>query len=469
MYDGIKLFLEWVGYFFIAYLIGYSTFLFLSVVVGSLELYKQPPAGECSKASCPRITTCPSVSSCPPTTRRSPWQTPCARCLTLDYRSYEIIVVDDGSKRRAPRRCLAETFDMHLVHRPIRRQINCQREEYVYETRAQKVPVTLIRKKNGGKADALNMGINAANFPYFICMDADSVLQYDSLRRIAQPVLEDGKVVAVGGIVRISNDVELENGRVKRYRLPRSILAFMQVLEYDRSFLASRILFDRFNGSLIISGAFGLFKKDTVIAVGGYDNKTMGEDMELVVKLHEYCTINGIDYAIRYATDAICWTQVPERLRDLCKQRKRWHLGLFQSMYKHRVMFSNHRFGAVSFVSYLYFLIYELLSPFIEVFGVFTMVLAWWCDLINVPFMLLFFLIYAVFGGVLTLTAFFSRIYTADLTLSFGDGLKAVCLCLFELVFLRFILAWVRCTAFVGYRKKKLSWGRIERRKIDLK
>ena len=180
-------------------------------------------------------------------------------------------------------------------------------------------------------------------------------------------------------------------------------------------------------------------------------------------------TVNNIDYAIRYASDAICWTQAPERLRDLCKQRKRWHLGLFQSMYKHRVMFSNHRFGAVSFVSYLYFLIYELLSPFIEIFGVFTMVLAWWFDLINVPFMLLFFLIYAVFGGVLTLTAFFSRIYTADLTLSFGDGLKAVCLCLFELVFLRFILAWVRCTAFIGYKKKKLSWGRIERRKIDLK
>lgn len=116
----------------------------------------------------------------------------------------------------------------------------------------------------------------------------------------------------------------------------------------------------------------------------------MGEDMELVVKLHEYCTVNNIDYAIRYASDAICWTQAPERLRDLCKQRKRWHLGLFQSMYKHRVMFSNHRFGAVSFVSYLYFLIYELLSPFIEIFGVFTMVLAWWFDLINVPFMLLF-------------------------------------------------------------------------------
>ena len=467
MYDGIKLFLTIVGYFFIAYLIGYSTFLFLSVIVGSLDLYKRNRQ-EKFKSILPTDYYLPISIIVPAHNEEITVVDTVRSLLALDYRSYEIIVVDDGSSD-ATSEVLAEAFDMHVVHRPIRRRIECRREECVYETSAQKVPLTLIRKENGGKADALNMGINASTFPYFICMDADSVLQYDSLRRIAQPVLEDGKVVAVGGIVRISNDVELENGRVKRYRLPRSILAFMQVLEYDRSFLASRILFDRFNGSLIISGAFGLFKKDTVIAVGGYDNKTMGEDMELVVKLHEYCTINGIDYAIRYATDAICWTQVPERLRDLCKQRKRWHLGLFQSMYKHRVMFSNHRFGAVSFVSYFYFLIYELLSPFIEVFGVFTMVLAWWCDLINVPFMLLFFLIYAVFGGVLTLTAFFSRIYTADLSVSFRDGVKAVCLCLFELGLLRFILAWVRCTAFIGYKKKKLNWGRIERRKIDLK
>lgn len=262
MYDGIKLFLEWVGYFFIAYLIGYSTFLFLSVVVGSLELYKHRRQ-EMFKSILPSDYYLPISIIVPAYNEEVTVADTVRSLLTLEYRAYEIIVVDDGSKDRTSE-VLAETFDMHLVHRPIRRQINCQREEYVYETRAQKVPVTLIRKKNGGKADALNMGINAANFPYFICMDADSVLQYDSLRRIAQPILENGNVVAVGGIVRISNDVELENGRVKRYRLPRSILAFMQVLEYDRSFLASRILFDRFNGSLIISGAFGLFKKDTV-------------------------------------------------------------------------------------------------------------------------------------------------------------------------------------------------------------
>lgn len=467
MFDSVKLLLTGVGYFFIAYLIGYSTFLFLSVIVGSLDLYKHHRQ-ERFKSILPSDYYVPISIIVPAYNEEITVVDTVRSLLTLEYRAYEIIVVDDGSKDRTSE-VLAKAFDMHLVHRPIRRQVDCQREEYVYETRAQKVPLTLIRKKNGGKADSLNMGINAANFPYFICMDADSVLQYDSLRRIVQPVLADGNVVAVGGIVRISNDVELENGRVKRYRLPRNILAFMQVLEYDRSFLASRILFDRFNGSLIISGAFGLFKKSTVIAVGGYDRKTLGEDMELVVKLHEYCTSNSIPYSIRYASDAICWTQAPERLRDLCKQRRRWHLGLFQSMYKHRTMFSNHRFGAVSFVSYLYFLIYELLSPFIEIFGVCTMALAWWFDLINVPFMVLFFLIYAVFGAILTLTAFFSRIYTADLTVSFGDGVRAACLCLFELVFLRFILTWVRCTAFIGYHKRWLSWGRIERRKINLK
>lgn len=467
MFDSVKLLLTGVGYFFIAYLIGYSTFLFLSVIVGSLDLYKHHRQ-EQFKSILPSDYYVPISIIVPAYNEEITVVDTVRSLLTLEYRAYEIIVVDDGSKDRTTE-VLAKAFDMHLVHRPIRRQVDCQREEFIYETRAQKVPLTLIRKKNGGKADTLNMGINAANFPYFICMDADSVLQYDSLRRIVQPVLADGNVVAVGGIVRISNDVELENGRVQRYRLPRNILAFMQVLEYDRSFLASRILFDRFNGSLIISGAFGLFKKSTVIAVGGYDRKTLGEDMELVVRLHEYCTSNSIPYSIRYASDAICWTQAPERLRDLCKQRRRWHLGLFQSMYKHRTMFSNHRFGAVSFVSYLYFLIYELLSPFIEIFGVCTMALAWWFDLINVPFMVLFFLIYAVFGAILTLTAFFSRIYTADLTVSFGDGVRAACLCLFELVFLRFILAWVRCTAFIGYRKRWLSWGRIERRKINLK
>lgn len=463
----IKSFLDGVNVFFVLYMIGYSTFLFLAVVVGSSTLYARRRQ-ETLKNTITQDYYIPVSIIVPAYNEEVTVVETVKSLLQLQYRSYEIIVVDDGSKDTTSQK-LIEAFGMHPIRRPIRRQINCQPEEFIYETSAQKVPLTVIRKKNGGKADALNMGINACRFPYFICMDADSVLQYDSLQKIVRPVLESDNVVAVGGAVRASNSVELEGGKVKKYRLPRNLLACMQVLEYDRSFLASRILFDKFNGSFIISGAFGLFKKETVIAAGGYDRSTMGEDMELVVKLHEYCVSNEIPYLIRYATDAICWTQAPERLRDLCKQRKRWHIGLFQSMWKHRGIFLNLKYGLLSGISYMYFLIYELLSPFIELFGICTMLLALFVDLLNLPFMVLFFAVYALFGSILSLTAFFARIQTIDLTLTGWDILKAVLLCLIEISFLRFVLAFVRMTALIGYRKKKLQWGRIERKKIDLK
>ena len=277
------------------------------------------------------------------------------------------------------------------------------------------------------------MGINACRYPYFICMDADSVLQADSLIKITEPLLADENIVAVGGVVRPCNDVELENGWVKKYQLPKNPIACMQVIEYDRSFLSTRILFDSFNGSLIISGAFGLFKKEAVIAVGGYDSKTMGEDMELVVDLHKYCTVNKKPYAIKYATDAVCWTQAPERLRDLMKQRKRWHLGLFQTLMKHRSMAFDFKSGPVSFISYAYFFIYEFLSPFIEAFGIIVTAVALISGLINWNFALMFALLYMLFGAMLSMTSFFARTQTAELTLSFKDVCKAILMCLFEI------------------------------------
>lgn len=465
--DAVKVFLNGVGVFFVLYLIGYSTFLFLSVVVGASTLYRTRQQVRLKNVLEQNYYV--PVSIIVPAYNEETTVVETVRSLlALDYTIYEIIVVDDGSKDDTSQ-VLIDAFQMRRIRRPIRRQVVCQPEEFIYSAFGQKVPITLVRKRNGGKADALNMGINLSQYPYFICMDADSVLQYDSLREIVRPVLEDDNVVAVGGSVRPCNGVELENGRVKKYQLPDNLLACMQVLEYDRSFLAARILFDKFNGSLIISGAFGLFQKEMVIACGGYDRTTMGEDMELVVKLHEYCVSNALPYRIRYAAGAICWTQVPERLKDLRTQRRRWHLGLFQSMGRHRRIFGNLQYGAVGLISYLYFLLYELFSPYIELFGMLTVLLAFWVDLINVPFMILFYIIYAVFGSVLSLTAFFSRIQTIDLKLSFSDGVKAVLLCLFEVTFLRFVLAFERTTALIGYRKKRMSWGRIERKKIQLK
>ncbi len=465
--DAFKTFFNWVGVFFVAYMIGYASFLFLSVLVGSSTLY-QVKRRNFLKNELHQNYYVPVSIVVPAYNEEVTIVSTVRSLLSLDYKLYEIIVVDDGSRDNTAQ-TLLDAFRMRQVTRPIHRMIACQPELAVYESLDEKVPITLICKKNGGKADALNMGINASKYPYFVCMDADSVLQYDSLEKIVRPVVEDGSVVAVGGAVRPCNGAKLENGRVLSYRMPDKVLPCMQVLEYDRSFLAARILFDKFNGSIIISGAFGLFKKSTVVDAGGYDSTTMGEDMELVVKLHVFCREHNIPYRIRYATDAICWTQAPEKLGDLRKQRRRWHIGLFESMFRHRKILANPRFGLVGFLSYVYFLIYELFSPYIEIFGVVTMVMAFFLDLINIPFMVLFFAVYVVYSAILSLTAFFARIHTIDLKLRVSDVFKAIGLCALEVSCLRFILAWVRATSLIGYRKKRRSWGRIERKKIEFK
>lgn len=463
MMDAIKLFLYLVDVFFVIYLIGYSSFLFLSILWGSNRLYTNR-RNESLKNSLHQDFYIPISIIVPAHNEEVTVVDTVCTLLKQDYKLYEIIIVDDGSEDETAKR-LIEHFHMYQVERPIRRQIDCKRELAVYEAKSGGIQLTLVMKENGGKADTLNMGINVARFPYFICMDADSMLQRDSLREIAKPVLEDNRTVACGGQLRISNGIRLVDGMVQDYSLPKKLIVALQVLEYDRSFLASRIFMDSFNGNLIISGAFGLFQKKTVVLVGGYDNTTMGEDMELVVKLHSFCRMNHLDYRIRYAPDAICWSQAPENLPDLARQRRRWHIGLFESLTKYRSAVGKKEYGIMGTVSFLYFWIYELLSPYIELFGLLTIILSFCVNLINVPFMIMFFLIYAVFGCTLTLVAFFSRIHTQQLHISFRDGIKAILLSGFELVGLRFILMTVRMYALLGYKKHRNVWGEKERYK----
>lgn len=454
----IEVVLKWAGYFFLVYLLLYASYLFLSVAVGAWRLYSQDrmrtiknelkhefyfPVSILVPAYNEEVTILDSIES----------------LLTLDYRIYEIIVVDDGSRDHTSQ-VVIDHFHMRQVTRPIRLTIPCRPIVGVYESEDARVRLTLIRKENGGKGDALNAGINASQYPYFLCIDADSMLQRDSLERIVQPVMEDDDVVAVGGLIRVAQCIRIdpETGDMT-YHLPWNFLTSMQVMEYDRSFLASRILLDGFNGNLIISGAFGLFKKDVVIAAGGYASDTLGEDMELVAKLHAYCRSNMRRYAIRYEPNAICWSQAPGRLQDLSKQRRRWHLGLFQCMTRYRFMFLRLQYGLVGSVSYLYYLLYELLSPFIEVAGLGVTALSAAAGLLDVSFMIRFYLLFAVYGATLTITAFFQRIYTQNLRISRQDVLRACVMCLIENVFFRFVFDFIRLTAFIGYRKKKNVWG----------
>ena len=457
----VEVFLRGVGTFFLLYLILYATYLFLSVLVGAWRLYQHDRMAQIRNEL--RHDYYVPISVLVPAYNEEVTIVDSVRSLMdLDYRLYEIIVIDDGSKDETAAR-LIEAFSMRRVERPVHLRLKCRPLKAVYEAPGTKVKLTLVRKENGGKGDSLNMGINVSRYPYFLCMDADSLLQKDSLKKIAQPVLEDDCVVAVGGLIRVAQCVEMENGEVVGYHLPANPVTCMQVMEYDRSFLASRILMDQFNGNLIISGAFGLFKKETVVAAGGYDAGTLGEDMELVVKLHVYCRNNQQKYAIRYEPNAVCWSQAPTSLKDLMKQRRRWHLGLFQSMVLHRQIFANPRFGLVSWISYMYYLLFELLSPAIEVFGILTMVLAACFGFLNVPFMLRYFLFYAAYGAAMTMTAFFQRIYTQNLRITLLDAARALAMCFMESLFFRYVLSFVRVTSFIGYRRKKNQWGAIKR------
>jgi len=452
-----------ISIFFLFYLLGYSLFMLVSVIVGSNRLYTKKresifkntidknyyvPISVIVPAHNEQITVVDTVNS----------------LLYLDYKTYEIIIVDDGSSDNTADLIIKE-FDMKPINRTIRRQVACNKEKAVYESHSRKVPIILVCKENGGKSDALNMGINVANYPYVVCMDADSQLQYDTLTNLSKYVLEQDNVIAVGGIIRPSNDTIIKEARVVEYNMPKKILPCMQVLEYDGSFLSSRFLFDAFNGSLIISGALGFFKKDILIAAGGYEVGNIGEDIELVLKLHEFCQSNKIDYSIRFASDAICWTQVPENLADLSKQRRRWHVGLYQSLRMHTVLFANAKFGLVSLFSYLYFVIYELLSPIIEILGIVTMLLSAVLGLLNYKFMIFFFLLYALYNCVITLTAFFTRIQTIDLKITLKDGIRAVILSFLEITVLRFFIYNVRLFALITYNKNnKTTWGKINRK-----
>jgi len=455
--ETVKTILYYTEIFFIVYLVGYSTFLFVSVVVGSNELFENikrkrlrneihhdfyVPISIVVPAYNEEVTICKTIES----------------LLNLNYRLYEIIIVSDGSTDQTAQRVI-EQFELHEVQRPIRKQLACQDKVAVYEGFHSQVKMTLVIKENGGKADAINMGINVSQFPYFVCMDADSILERDSLEKIAVKVLESENVIAVGSMISISNDCKFKNGQLIEQRLPRKLIPALQVLEYERSFLASRILLDKFNANLIVSGAFGLFKKDAVIAVGGYQAGSIGEDMELIVKLHDYHISNGLTYYIKYAYEAVCWTQAPERLRDLLKQRKRWHIGLFQSLISHRTLITK--------ASYIYYLVYELLSPFIELVGLFVTFLAVMFGLLNFEYMLIFFLTYALFGALLTVISYTTRNFLADVKISMKDVLKAFLLCVPENVGMRFILAWTRIFSILFYRGKKTKWGKIKRVDID--
>ena len=321
--------------------------------------------------------------------------------MYLDYPDYEIVVINDGSKDKTLDTVI-EAFNLKEVSKPYRKLVPSRDAIKIYKNR-DKVKVILIDKENGGKSDALNLGINVSNYPIFLCVDADSILQRDSLKKIVEPLLESNEAVAVGGNIRVSNQVIIDKGEVIDIKVPKKAIVTFQTIEYLRVFLNSRISLNGINSNLIISGAFGLYKKDAVVKVGGYTHGLMGEDMEILMKIHSFYRKNNLKYKTSYVPDAICWTQVPEDFKTLRKQRRRWHVGLGQSLKMHRYMFLNPKYGAVGTISFPYFVFLEYITPFLEITGILTIIISFIIGIINTKFLILYLLIYMGYSMIVSM------------------------------------------------------------------
>jgi cellulose synthase/poly-beta-1,6-N-acetylglucosamine synthase-like glycosyltransferase len=322
----------------------------------------------------------------------------------------------------------------------------------------------LVDKENAGsKADAVNAGLNITRTPLFCVIDADSVLEPDALMRASRPFLEDGRTVAVGGIIRIVNGSSVRQGIVEDVRMPRNLLARFQVLEYLRAFHSGRVGWAELNATLIISGAFGLFRRSAVADAGGFAADAIGEDMELVVRLHRHCREHDLPYRIVYVPDPVAWTECPETLRDLGGQRKRWQRGLLDSLTRHIKMLLNPRYGVVGTVSFPYFLFLEGLGPVIEVAGYAAFIVTIILGLASLPFILAFLALAIVFGIALSIAAVgleeltFRRYHrTSDLGHLFW-------LAVAENIGYRQLNAWWRLYGLVTARRTA-KWGLIQRK-----
>jgi cellulose synthase/poly-beta-1,6-N-acetylglucosamine synthase-like glycosyltransferase len=288
--------------------------------------------------------------------------------LQLEYPDFEVVVVNDGSTDDTLAKLIA-AFQLYPYPEAYRKQVPCRPVRATYRS-ARYRNLRVVNKENGGsKADAANAGINVCRNPLVAIVDADGVLQRNSLTRAVRPFLENPDTVAAGGAIRIANGCKLRDGFLEEVALPRNPLALMQVIEYLRSFLFGRMGWEPLGAVLIVSGAFGVFRRTTLIEVGGFNPQAVGEDMELIVRIHRVMKQRKQRYHIGFIPDPVCWTDAPESLKDLGSQRVRWHHGLGQALMLNRWLMLNPRGGTVSWLAIPFYVLFELLGPVIEAAG----------------------------------------------------------------------------------------------------
>lgn len=450
----------------LVYLLALNTIYFILVLVGFLELIRcrYIALDRAKLGSIERSNLLPPISILAPAFNEMASIRDSVRAmLNLRYPEFEVIVINDGSKDQTLRELIVE-FHLYKSARYFDSTLKTARLRGIYES-MDPIRLVVVDKENGGKADALNAGINVAQYPLICAVDADSILEEESLLKVVGPFLEwPGEVLAVGGIVRIANGCTVSGGRIENIDLPKSWIARFQVVEYLRAFLGGRVAFSSFNCMLIISGAFGLFQKAAVLAVGGYSTKTVGEDMELIARLQQWARRQKKKQKIVFQPDPVCWTEAPESLKVLKRQRRRWQRGTIESLWAHRAMFGRPRFGALGLFAFPYFVLFEMFGPVVELTGYLITMIGLLLGFFGTREAFLFFCAAVLYGMVLSTASVILEELTMRRYPKVRNLLILVLAGILESLGFRQVLAFSRAYAFVEIFKGNKSWGNMERK-----
>ena len=386
--------------------------------------------------------------------------------LELDYPELEVIVVNDGSEDRTLEE-MRDEFRLRLVRAVYIPEVKSALVRGLYRSDADARLLVVDKEAAGSKADAVNAGLNAANSPYVCVVDADSVLERDALLRIMVPILEDPKrVVAVGGIIRVLNGSEIQGGTLRRVRLPRKSIEVIQVIEYLRAFLIGREAWAQGNMLTIISGAFGVFRTD-LRAVGGYRASSIGEDFDLVARMHRHVLEKRIDYQIRFVPDPMCWTEVPSDLKSLGRQRQRWQKGLLDVLWPNRDMLFRPRFGKIGCFALPYLWIFELFAPVFELAGIATIILAVSLGVLSREFFLQFLIFGYAFATVISIGSVLQEEITYKRYNDWQDVVRLVSYCFLEhFPYRQMHMIW-RLQGLWQYFRGDFAWKPLKRKGIQ--
>jgi cellulose synthase/poly-beta-1,6-N-acetylglucosamine synthase-like glycosyltransferase len=383
--------------------------------------------------------------------------------LRLDYPDLEIIVVNDGSSDGTLQQ-LQRAFRLQAARILYVADLPTAPVQTIYRSLQQQRLLVLDKVAAGCKADAINAGINAASSPYVCVVDADSILEKESLIRIMAGVFADpDKVIAVGGIVRVLNGSRIVNNQIEEVRLPRKPIEMLQVIEYLRAFLVGREGWASFNMLPIISGAFGIFRTDLVKQVSGFRTYAVGEDLDLVIRMHRHLHEEHHPYHIDFVADPTCWTEVPTDLSSLARQRARWHKGLMDTLWPNRDMLFRTKYGRVGWMVLPYMWIFELLAPVIELVGYATILLAAMLGVLSKTFFLQFLLFGYVFATLISIGSVLLEEMTVRRYGGWDEVARLLIYCFFEhFPYRQMTMVW-RLQGLWQYLRGDLKWGAIKR------